>query len=65
MKRTPLALAAVVASVAFAGSASGISANRLVGSTGPDSVARQAQHVRAVLQDLISRGVAARRHVFF
>ena len=38
---------------------------RLKGSTGPDSVARQAQHVRAVLQDLISRGVAARRHVFF
>ena len=37
MKRTPLALAAVVASVAFAGSASGMSANRLVGSTGPDS----------------------------
>src|SRR5439155_2067509 len=30
---------------------------RLKGSTGPDSVARQAQHVRAVLQDLISRGV--------
>src|SRR5439155_1582660 len=37
----------------------------LKGSGGPEMVARQAQHVRAVLQDLIDRGLAARHHVFF
>ena len=38
---------------------------RLKGSGGPEMVARHAQHVRAVLQDLIDRGLAARHHVFF
>ncbi|TMB03245.1 MAG: glycerol acyltransferase [Deltaproteobacteria bacterium] len=38
---------------------------RLKGSGGAEVVARHAQHVRAVLQDLIARGLAARHHVFF
>jgi len=38
---------------------------RLKGTGGPEVIARHAQHVRAVLQDLVGHGLAARRHVFF